>query len=547
MIYGTRFKLIMNGIIKRRSPNTSGISEQDQGAQGFVEKCVWNNKPAVVKTSNHIDFVLELEEEVWNRLKILDSIHFCKVLSKHPLSPGERRFRLFFEEIRHYETEISLRNKSKKPITNNGKPRFKNNSLANIIYEAKHKPAALINCINQTLAAIAMFEKMGITHYDLHADNVMITNTENDVHIYKLNNDNIVSIKTYGISPVIIDFGMAYIPRNRYNATCMFSNNGFTTFMADPLVDARLLLLTSVKDLPYTIKDLKKSTLTVVSNLRRNLGQTISKRNYVAAKTKNTTPTSVVLGCDQNKGSSDVVKLVEHYVRKVRLMFTPLKLEDNGWFHDNCFSNIIDDLADLAPKILTKRKGGIFKKDNYKWMLELMQHEIELPLKNSGNYYNNKQLTFNKAILLFASEWVLVEQIIRNTKEEQLFLKDLVSINDDFESYLKMKHRFPKIKNLKRLKSSIHLASTIFEDILHSYKIKIETKKTTLYSKLPYKTTGNILAALPKPVLKYEAGMKLHLIDVSSDLVVKNSHTTIDEYMAEALNTNEQEELAKYF
>jgi hypothetical protein len=58
------------------------IEEQDQGAQGYIQRCIWNDKPVIIKLSNHIDFVLELEEEVWKRLKLFNSIHFCKVLTK---------------------------------------------------------------------------------------------------------------------------------------------------------------------------------------------------------------------------------------------------------------------------------------------------------------------------------------------------------------------------------------------------------------------------------------------------------------------------------
>ena len=206
----------------------TNIEEADQGAQGYIKKYVLNDQPVVIKFSNHIDFVLELEEEVWKRLKLLNSIHFCKVLTKTSINPGERRYQLVFEEITHYEPKnsISLRNQSNigpvKEKDNSTIIKNKNDSLANLLYDAKHKVVALMNCLNQTLAAIIMYQNLGITHYDLHVDNVMITNTEYDVHVYKLEN-NILAIKTFGLSPVIIDFGMAYVPNNRYNATCMFA------------------------------------------------------------------------------------------------------------------------------------------------------------------------------------------------------------------------------------------------------------------------------------------------------------------------------------
>lgn len=532
-IYDDETKNQMNGILDKQRINSSNlqlsdIDEKEQGAQGFVQKCVWKNKSAVMKTSNHIDFVIELEEEVWQNLKRLNSIHYCKVLAKTPVSPGERRFCLFFEEIKHNETEISLHYKKKIQKTS------RNDSLAQLIYDAKHKPYALINCINQTLAAIAMFETLGITHYDLHADNVMITNTEYDVHVYKLNK-NIVSIKTYGISPVIIDFGMAYLPNNRYNATCMFSNSGFTTFIPDQLVDARLLLTTAIKDLVYSIKNLKKTTISFPT-------ATKIRRAHSGSVSLTSNSSKVSLGSSGTK-SSDIVNLVERYIKKIKLMFVPLKLQDNGWFHDNCFSNIIDDIVNSVPKILLKRKSGIFKKNNFEWTLELMQHEITLPLKLDGK---STVGSFNEAILLFASEWVFVEQIIRNTKEEQLFLKELVSMDEEIKSFTKMRHRYPKIQNLNRLKNTIKNASIIFKEILIDKKMKIETKKKNMYSKLSFQTTEDILTSLPKPPIKYEDGMKLHFIDISKTHA-NSFTTTIDDAMARNLNNNEQEELVKFF
>ncbi len=82
-------------------------------------KCTWKDEPAVMKMSNHIDFVLELEEEAWNHLKKLNCLHFCEVFEKLPIKPGERRYCLFYKEI-----------------TNNSR----NDSLGKLIFEQAHHP-----------------------------------------------------------------------------------------------------------------------------------------------------------------------------------------------------------------------------------------------------------------------------------------------------------------------------------------------------------------------------------------------------------------------
>ena len=138
-----------------RSNSTIVKNKISQGSQGTVFRCLWNGIPAIMKMSHHIDVVLELQETAWNRLKELDCIHFFEVLKKIPLKP------LFYNEI-----------SSKSHIT----------SLSHVIYEHSYHPNAILNCIRQALAAMVMFERLGITHYDLHSDNVMITDTEYDVH-----------------------------------------------------------------------------------------------------------------------------------------------------------------------------------------------------------------------------------------------------------------------------------------------------------------------------------------------------------------------------
>jgi len=511
----------------------TNIEESDQGAQGYIKKYVLNNQPVVIKFSNHIDFVLELEEEVWERLKLFNSIHFCKVFSKTSINPGERRYQLVFKEITHYEPKnsISLRNRSNKE--DNSTIKNKNDSLANLLYDAKHKVVALMNCLNQTLAAIIMYQNLGITHYDLHVDNVMITNTEYDVHVYKLEN-NIIAIKTFGLSPVIIDFGMAYVPNNRYNATCMFANNGFTTFMPDHHVDARLLLVTALKDLEYIVKDYKKNNQNRISKSRL----------------KDSANTSSSRSCDFStkvRLRSEVIKISELYIKKIKSIYGNLKIQENGWFYDNCFNNIINEIVNMMPKILNQQKGGVFKKNNLDWTFELLQHEIQLPLKSQKEQAHLKQLVaeLSKVILLFAAEWVYVEQIIRNTKEEQLFLKDLVSMDESLKSYCIMKHRYPKIKNLKKLKTYCKTSSEIFSHLLNNYKKKIEVKKSLIYSKMPYQTTEDILISLPKQSIKYEKDMKLNFIDTSG--LQKSFNLTINDIMASKLNENEQKTFQEIF
>jgi hypothetical protein len=464
------------------------INSKDQGVQGIVMKCLWKDQPAVMKMSNHIDFVIELEEEAWNRLKKLNCLHFCEVFKKLPLKPGERRYCLFYKEI-----------------TNNSR----NDTLGNLIFEKAHHPNAILNCVRQTLAAMVMFEELGISHYDLHSDNAMVTDTPYDVHVYKFG-DKIVPIRTYGLAPVIIDFGLSYIPNTRYNASCMFAKDGFTTYMPDPIVDSRLLLMTAVKELKGNVKTLR-------SRARRVF----------------------------NSQYKDTCLVIEKFIKKVELIFTPLRLNrQNGWFKkEDMFPNIADGLINQLPQELQKTKGGVFKPDNFDWIIELLQHEITIPVTQ----YKPEALSFGKATCILAMEWKkFVEPVIRNTHEEMLFFKDLVSIphDADINTFTILKHRYPKVKNIKRLRGHVKAMGDAFNNFLYDKTEEAQRIKDTMYAKLPYRTTQDILCALPSMQNVYSEGMTLFVMDPSSP----NNHKqmVLDESLASLLNENEQETLQKY-
>ena len=468
--------------------NAIPINSKDQGVQGTVMKCLWKDEPAVMKMSNHIDFVIELEEEAWNRLKKLNCLHFCEVFEKLPLKPGERRYCLFYKEI-----------------TNNSR----NDSLANLIFEQAHHPNAILNCVRQTLAAMVMFEELGISHYDLHSDNAMVTDTPYDVHVYKFG-DKIVPIRTYGLAPVIIDFGLSYIPNTRYNASCMFAKDGFTTYMPDPIVDSRLLLMTAVRELKEIVKTLRSRVCRVF-----------------------------------NSQYKDTCLVIERFIKKVELIFSPLRLNrENGWFKkEDVFPNIIEDLMNQLPQELQKTKRGIFKPDNFEWIIELLQHELTIPVTQ----YKPDAPSFGNATCMLAMDWKkFVEPVIRNTHEEILFFKDLVSIphDADINTFTTLKHRYPKVKNIKRLRGHVKAMGDAFNNFLYDKTVETQRIKDTMYAKLPYMTTHDILCALPSMQNVYSEGMTLFVMDPS----FPNNHkqVVLDEGLASLLNENEQETLQKY-
>jgi hypothetical protein len=189
------------------------------------------------------------------------------------------------------------------------------------------------------------------------------------------------------------------------------------------------------------------------------------------------------------------------------------------------------------PKSLQKTNRGIFKNDNFDWIIELLQHEIFIPIT-----YKPDVPSFSKATCLLAIEWKTVEQIIRNTREEQLFFKDLVSIprGANTNTYTIMRCRYPKIKNIKRLKNAVENMGDAFSNFLFEKERQIGNIKESMYNKLPFRSTKDILRALPSIPNKYNGGMTMIIMDPTSP---DHKEVVIDEEMANLLNENEQDVL----
>jgi hypothetical protein len=306
---------------------------------------------------------------------------------------------------------------------------------------------------------------------------------------------------------VIIDFGLAYIPNTRYNASCVFAKDGFTTYIPDPIVDSRLLLMTAVREL-------KKSVKTMRSRTRRIF----------------------------NSQYKDTCNVIEKFIKKTELIFTPLKLDRyNGWFKkEDMFPNIIDELMDQLPDVLMDSEKGVFKLDNFDWIIELLQHELTVPVTQ----YKPNAPSFGKATCMLAMDWkTFVEPVIRNTHEEQLFFKDLVSIPHDADAdvFRTLRHRYPKVKNIKRLRGQVKAMGDAFNNFLYDKTIEAQRIKDAIYAKLPFRTTRDILCALPSMPNVYSEGMTLLVMDPSVPGTRKE--VILDEELASMLNENEQETL----
>lgn len=467
--------------------------EQVQGIQGYVKKVVLHiNKcpvSCVAKKSRFVDFVIELEYNAWCKLKWLKCVHFCPIFSYSPTQ-------IIMKEITHMYNGNAVQN-----------------TMGDIIGLSMFPPEALYNCIIQALHAIVILQECSITHYDLHCDNIMIGNTPYDIHVYD-NYGHYETVETFGIVPVIIDFGMSYVEGSEFNATIASNSNGFTTYMFDHLIDARLLLMTARKDV---------------------------------------------------KNAQDVPDAIfTQFINQVEFLFkTNSGLKNNGWFRQNTFFDLNKYLLKLYPDVLNKKTRGVLTVKNYIWFIELFKHCIVLPLNHQDNNClktkhedsaDHVDIYFMLAVLDFSQEWDRVENILKNTRKEQEFLKTCIASAAKIfrasnqsqlflNTVLKLRRKWPTIKNFLRLFRCIHNITKNYFDIINRVMIKTSNKKRVIYHDLKMK---DIVNSFSRQNTSFKQGMTLYFVkeNVSKTLTKTDASILVEagilrhEILVNILNRN---------
>lgn len=111
------------------------------------------------------------------------------------------------------------------------------------------------------VAAAIMNEELGVFHNDLHANNILVEKTNCDVQAYVFGDGDEFSFRTYGLNPVIIDFGLAFIASSkRMNTSPEHISLGIFPHEADTTVDARRLNQNAPCDLFDTIPEIDEHT-----------------------------------------------------------------------------------------------------------------------------------------------------------------------------------------------------------------------------------------------------------------------------------------------
>jgi len=219
-------------------------SDSVQGTAGIITLKGLDNVPIVFKISNGVDYAIEHESQVLEDLKDIELFcpHFMSKYESMELPISSLFFKDpdpekgFMEENSDYFvtsvlfTEYISRYSYYHYLMTGNKPII--NSLIMQILCALH--------VSQTHSKL--------THYDLHLDNILIRNCdENTIHIYDLDDKNSILVPTYGNVPVLIDMGSSYSKSTDKLVTSIeHYHHGLQSCIFDKFNDLHHLLLSTL-------------------------------------------------------------------------------------------------------------------------------------------------------------------------------------------------------------------------------------------------------------------------------------------------------------
>ncbi len=443
------------------------MSSALKGSQGSVTPIVLDDGTlAMLKISTYVDHSVELEFDAMNIVAKLNLPHFCEPLG------------LITDTKRVNDRSIVC---TKKIV---------GVSLSHFMKNANTPIDTKLNAIYQTMAAVTcMNRKTGICHNDLHTCNVIVTDTDVDVHVYVIKKSKTFAIETGGYRPVIIDFGLSFVPNTRMRMVPAFTNVGYFPFAFDPLMDVRVLMVDSAY---------------ILSN--------------------------------HNATDEDAIR----FVTKSKTMWRSLDLDNSGHFVEGTFCKICDELKFFVAGHLSDTKHlGIFdvtNKDVFEEALSLFVANLRLPLKPIKSRQLKKQFirivlpirvdseysdamraarsTFD--VMLF--HWNEIGLSKRAVDDQLAFVKRTLSANGDDMNSIRLKKR-NDVCGFKRCAS---LLTGFINNHVVGLAKKMCKEKAQLYEKVSIKNTLNALESMDvKKPISFKIGQKIDVFDCDT-----NDHTS---------------------
>jgi len=310
--------------------STKSLQKAYEGSQGYVT--LIDGGKLVLKRSCYVDFSIECEKDA---LTLLNKIfprnpHFPQ-LSQPKRRRSESKRRRFTGDD---SSSSSPPRRKLRKVDDSEEERSSSDSWTTVSSSSdeeesdceeglitRYVPRSIsfdvlkevcVESFVQTLAQIylcvaGVHEITGIAHNDLHSDNIILSSTKATHHYYVFD-DKTYIVRTHGIVPVIIDFGLAYVPGGHMRMVSDFTHIGYLPFHGHFSDDLR----------------------------RLNVGV----RHHLDDRTY-----------DYGRRS----RRVKQFHAALEPYLKPLKLK-NGWFRDNTFPNLFKELKRiLYPTYESKR------------------------------------------------------------------------------------------------------------------------------------------------------------------------------------------------
>lgn len=470
---------------------------QKQGKYGKVGTCYYKNKECVFKYSKHINYNSILEYNTMCSLSTLCSPHFCKAFGYEEifLNPSKKKI----------ENPFNNSHKIKYPIPCVFMEKIIGKSLTKMINSNITDPE-LFNTINQIMLAISEAQEvLKFTHYDLHSDNILITKTDISIHAYIFPDNQIYTVETYGLCPVIIDFGFSYIQdlnNKPLYASLSHTDCGFTSYTSDSISDSVLFLLS----ISYYIE---------------------KKRNSEFSK---------------------------HFINKIYLMFDKLPFQKStGWLNYE-YVNATKEIVKELPKI-NMRKTSIFSEENIFYTMNILQGLVTIPFKNI-NYK-----LFDKAYLNFLSEWLIIENALGNGFRELFVLKilidgvkkfknqyltDHIKTTSEFKNYIFSKAPFIKKVNCnyELIICSLFIIGKKIEHIFYRVSETNKKLRENIFLNFDFQSSRKIYEELLKFPIIFQKEMKIRFFNWdgnNKDFIISSNEDEND------LNYNTEKTLLKIY
>ena len=468
-----------------------------QGVVGVMTSLENENISYVFKVSQWIDYLIHHELIVMRSLNtISDYCHnFCRSIGNIicEIDTGKKKGDPFDIKTKYpVEKEVLLMENIKNAV-----------QFRDIIDDEDIEENVLYSLVKQVLLAISVAQKkVNFTHYDLHSNNIMVKKCDPDVvFLYVIDENTQFCIPSYGMYPIIIDFGFSYsssVESNYFHASFSHTDVGFYSDRFDPIADPKLFLIT-VADEIHQERQTKRSN--VLYNMSKNLFSTLSLDwqsgwdNY-----SKKCATDYVIAMLKPYNTSLVFSGYEYYFMDMLFSMVEIPLKEHKYDNvDVSFSTFIAEYGKIENSI----------SDPFH-CLYILKYIIE-GAKTVKDDYQNKT-TRSKALEYFR-----------------------ISIYERLDSIAKFCR--PKNLNFEKLLCSLLCLGKCIQGILFDTMEYLWSRREKRYSKLPLKNINQIYTAVEiniKDTYKFNENTTIKVFDCMAE---ETSFFSLDENETQEINS----------